>query len=142
MGILGAITGLLGIGRSGKSPVQGIADTIDQFVFTNEEKEVAAQIRMRMAMEPDKAQTEINKIEAGHRSLFVAGWRPFIGWVGGIGLAWVFIGHPIAEWIVALQGLEGIVMPELQTENLMELVTAMLGFGGLRTFEKMNNKSK
>ena len=81
------------------------------------------------------AQMEINKIEAAHKSLFVAGWRPFIGWVCGVGFAWAFIGHPLFEWLVAA-GLIEMEAPVLQVDALMELALGMLGLAGLRTYEK------
>ena len=86
-------------------------------------------------------QLEINKVEAAHRSIFVAGWRPFIGWVCGAGIAWAFIGQPIANWAVEAFGL-GMPLPIIPTDNLMELVLAMLGMGGLRTFEKLRGVAR
>ena len=86
-------------------------------------------------------QLEINKVEAAHRSIFVAGWRPFIGWVCGAGIAWAFIGQPIANWAVEAFGL-GVPLPIIPTDNLMELVLAMLGMGGLRTFEKLRGVAR
>ena len=86
-------------------------------------------------------QLEINKVEAAHKSIFVAGWRPFIGWVCGAGIAWAFIGQPIANWAVEAFGL-GVPLPIIPTDNLMELVLAMLGMGGLRTFEKLRGVAR
>ena len=86
-------------------------------------------------------QLEINKVEAAHKSIFVAGWRPFIGWVCGAGIAWAFIGQPIANWAVEAFGL-GMPLPIIPTDNLMELVLAMLGMGGLRTFEKLRGVAR
>lgn len=82
------------------------------------------------------AQAEQNKIEAGHGSIFVAGWRPFIGWTCGAALAWAFIAAPVAQWAIAIWA-PGAVLPAIATDNLFELVLAMLGLGGLRTFEKI-----
>ncbi len=82
------------------------------------------------------AQAEINKTEAAHESIFVAGWRPFIGWVSGAGVAWTFVVSPVVEWVSRLNGFVG-KMPELETGQLMALVTAMLGVAGYRTFEKV-----
>lgn len=87
------------------------------------------------------AQLEVNKVEAAHKSIFVAGWRPFIGWVCGASLAWSFIGYPIGEFIVALIG-SSADLPSVQTDSLFELVLGMLGLGGLRTFEKMKGVSR
>jgi hypothetical protein len=81
-------------------------------------------------------QTEINKIEAGHQSIFVSGWRPYIGWVCGMAIAWAFLVAPMLSWLLPVMGVVAVV-PPLQTEFLLELVFAMLGLGGLRTFEKL-----
>lgn len=81
-------------------------------------------------------QTEINKIEAGHASIFVSGWRPYIGWVCGMAIAWAFLVAPMLSWLLPVMGVVAVV-PPLQTEFLLELVFAMLGLGGLRTFEKL-----
>ena len=81
-------------------------------------------------------QAEINKAEAGHSSIFVAGWRPYIGWVCGMAIAWAFLLAPMLSWLLPVMGVVAVV-PPLQTEFLLELVFAMLGLGGLRTFEKL-----
>jgi hypothetical protein len=81
-------------------------------------------------------QAEINKIEAQHSSIFVAGWRPYIGWVCGMAIAWAFLFAPMLSWLLPVLGVVSVV-PPLQTEFLLELVFAMLGLGGLRTFEKL-----
>lgn len=86
-------------------------------------------------------QLDINKVEAAHKSIFVAGWRPFIGWVCGVALAWSFIGLPVGEFILAILE-KNIVLPEIKTESLFELVLGMLGLGGLRTYEKMKGVSR
>lgn len=81
-------------------------------------------------------QAAINQVEAGHGSIFVAGWRPFIGWVCGAGLAWAFVVAPMLGWLLPATGIVA-VLPALQMEYLLELVVAMLGLGALRSFEKM-----
>jgi hypothetical protein len=81
------------------------------------------------------AQAETNKIEAAHRSVWVAGWRPCLGWVAALGFAWVFLLQPIAQWLVLLTGND-IPLPDFQTDALLELTFAMLGLAGLRTYEK------
>ena len=73
------------------SAAEGVANIIDQFVETDDEKRAAELIKAKLMMQPSLAQVELNKIEAGHRSIFVAGWRPFIGWVCGFALLWHFI---------------------------------------------------
>ena len=83
----------------------------------------------------NQGQIEINKVEAAHDSLFVAGWRPFIGWVCGVAIAYAFVGQPILEWMVSIGGLE-VEPPKLNVDTLYQLVLAMLGMATLRTYEK------
>lgn len=109
----------------------------------------------------NQGQIAINTVEASHKSIFVAGWRPFIGWVCGTAIAYAFVGQPILEWGVMIAGYEmavetivntpipgtdtfastsswseGIRIPEIKTDRLFELVLAMLGMATLRTYEK------
>ena len=86
-------------------------------------------------------QAAINQVEASSSSIFVAGWRPFIGWVCGAGLAWAFIVAPLASWLMIVLGVKQ-TMPHLEIEHLLELVVAMLGLGGLRTFEKLKGVAR
>ncbi len=88
-----------------------------------------------------KAQLEINRAEAAHKNLFVAGWRPFIGWVCGLGVFWAFLGQPLASWLAAIFGIESRP-PDIAADRLFELVLAMLGIGGLRTFEKLRGVAR
>lgn len=76
------------------------------------------------------AQIDVNKTEATHANLFVAGWRPFIGWTGGAALVYSFIVRPMLEQLFKLP------MPELDLGDLIMIVTSMLGIGAMRTFEK------
>lgn len=82
-------------------------------------------------------QAEINKQEAMHRTIFVAGWRPFIGWVCGVALAYNFVLRDLLVWWVG----QDQVPPALQMEHLMTVLVGMLGLGGMRTFEKLKDKS-
>ena len=86
---------------------------------------------------------EINKIEAGHRSVFVAGWRPFIGWVCGSGLAYAFLVQPILTWAGLAMGLSTLAgLPEFPMDYLLELLAGMLGIGSLRTLEKLKGAAR
>ena len=121
---------------------QGVANIIDQFVETKEEKKLAETLRLKLLMEPDKAQVELNKIEAGHRSIFVAGWRPAIGWVCAFALAWHFIIYDFLVWLGLVLGSE-ISPPALTgTDALISIVMSLLGLGAMRTFEKLTGKAK
>lgn len=79
-------------------------------------------------------QIDINKSEAQHSSVFVAGWRPFIGWVCGLALAYEYLMLPLFSWFSLNAGWQQ--PPHLVMDGMMELVLAMLGVAGLRTFEK------
>jgi hypothetical protein len=87
------------------------------------------------------AQAETNKIEASHRSIWVAGWRPALGWVAALGFAWMFVLAPLAQWIMIMSG-NVIPLPEFQSDILIELTMAMLGLAGLRTYEKQKGLTK
>src|SRR5260370_14102014 len=82
------------------------------------------------------AQIEVNKTEAASPSTFVAGWRPFIGWICGAGLACQFIFGPLFTWISNLMH-RPTPFPTLDLGTLMTLLLGMLGLGGLRTYEKV-----
>ena len=87
------------------------------------------------------AQAETNKIEAAHRSVWVAGWRPALGWVSALSFAWIFLLAPITQWVLLLMG-NTVVLPVLQSDVLLELTFALLGLAGLRTYEKQKGLSK
>ena len=76
-------------------------------------------------------QIEINKIEAGSANLFVAGWRPFIGWTGGVALGYTWILSPLIKAIFGLDEL-----PALDADAIWPIIAAMLGLGTMRSFEK------
>src|SRR5207302_661824 len=80
-------------------------------------------------------QSDINKVEAGNTSVFVAGWRPAIGWVCALALASQYIVRPLVLWGFTLTGHSVPVLPGLD-DNLWQLMFGMLGMGTLRTVEK------
>jgi len=124
------------VGGGAITAAQGVANIVDQFIETDDEKRAWETVKAKMAQEPQLAQIELNKVEAGHRTMFVAGWRPAAGWVCSIGLAFIFLVNPIIQWVTGEPG------PELPTDIMFELMLGMLGLGGLRTFEKYSGKTK
>ena len=96
---------------------------------------------LELALGLDEAQTEVNRNEATHRSLFVAGWRPFIGWVCGIAFAYHYILQPFLVFALAAQG-KSINLPYFSMEALLTVLLGMLGLGGMRTFEKIRRVTK
>lgn len=81
-------------------------------------------------------QIEINKAEAQSSSLFVAGWRPFAGWIGGVAFAYAAIIEPIARFVAKVAyGYQGN-FPEINTELTIQVLLGMLGLGLMRSFDK------
>lgn len=80
-------------------------------------------------------QLEINKVEAANSSLFVSGWRPFVGWVCGSGLVYSFIGQPVLSWASTIWSFP--IPPVLDLSVLLTVLGGLLGLGGLRTVEKV-----
>lgn len=85
-------------------------------------------------------QSRINEIEAHHRSIFVAGWRPAIGWCGALVIAYHYIVQPFLIWILALNGID-IQPPSLALNELWPVISGMLGIATLRSYDKRNGKS-
>ena len=124
------------IGGSVVTAVEGVANVVDKFIETPDERRAFDQIKAKMAQQPQLAQIELNKVEASHRTMFVAGWRPMIGWICATGLAFIFLINPVIQWATGQPG------PELPVDITFELILGMLGLGGLRTFEKYTGKTK
>jgi len=83
----------------------------------------------------DKAQLAVNAVEAGHRNIWVAGWRPFIGWTCGVAFAWHYVLMPITILYMVHSGVD-IVLPEFDMTHLMTVLGGILGLGGMRSWEK------
>lgn len=124
------------IGANVSQPIEAVGNVIDQLFTSDDERLSHAEVLRRLALQPQLAQIELNKVEAQHRSIFVAGARPFIMWVCGVALAFTFVANPVVMWATGQPG------PEMQTEFLMELVIALLGLGAMRTFEKVKRVAK
>lgn len=86
------------------------------------------------------AQLEVNAKEAASPHLFVAGWRPAIGWCCGIGFLWATLGQPVFSWLAAIKGWPA--PPQIDTEVLLYVLGGLLGLGTLRSVEKIKGASK
>jgi len=124
------------VGGSVKEPIEAIGDIIDDVWTSDEEEMTAERLKMVIAQKPAMAQAKINEVSASHRSLFVAGARPFLLWVCGIGYAFAFLVNPIMQWYTGDPG------PILPMDSMSELTLGMLGLAGLRTVEKLKGKAK
>jgi hypothetical protein len=119
---------------------------LDKFVEDKDKKnELAHEIATmaeRHAQELAKGQLDINKEEAKHRSIFVSGWRPSVGWVCSIAMAYHFVLQPLIVFGVTIAGVAIPELPKFDMNSLMTVLMGMLGLGGLRTFEKTKGLTK
>tara|TARA_X000001316_G_C914397_1_gene29029 strand:+ start:441 stop:824 length:384 start_codon:yes stop_codon:yes gene_type:complete len=119
-----------------------VGHILDKFV---EDKDLKQKLEHELQTElhrANMAQIEVNKVEAAHRSLFVSGWRPFIGWSAALGFMYTFLFQPLFQWAFLITTGQIITLPQINTEILMELTFAMLGMAGLRSFEKIKGVAK
>jgi hypothetical protein len=117
-------------------PVTGL---LDKFIPDADERNRLAHeistMAERHAQELAKAQIEVNKAEAQHRSMFVSGWRPAVGWVCVTGMGFNFIVVPLGNFISGIYGLDTNI-PTLDLSQMMPVLMGMLGLGAMRSFEK------
>jgi len=126
-------------------PVLEIGKSLIDRVFPDKEAARAAEAEfLKLAMDGELKQTiaqlEINAREAQHTSIWVAGWRPYFGWVGGTAFAYVGILKPLLTWLGMIHGWPAL--PDIDTEFLWVVVSGLLGIGGLRTYEKKQGVTK
>ena len=123
---------MLGIAES----VIGVAGKVlDKFVEDKDLKTKLSHELKSQIVSLDLAQAQTNLEQAKHPSIFVAGARPAIMWICAFGLGWQFVFQPVAIWIIAVGGID-VVLPIIETEGLLSLTLALLGLGGMRSFEK------
>ena len=117
-----------------------VTSLLDKFIEDKDQKAALAHeiatMAERHAQERAMAQTEINKQEAAHRNMWVAGWRPFVGWVCGVALAWHFVLAPVVLFVAAWLDVFLPPLPAFDMDSLMTVLLGMLGLGGLRSYEK------
>lgn len=116
-------------------PVSGL---LDKFIEDKDQKNALAHeiatMSERHAQELARGQLEVNKVEAAHKSLFVAGWRPFVGWICGIGLLYnVLIAQILSIWFE---------VPKVDPSLLTPVLMGMLGMGAMRSYEKTKNVAR
>ena len=127
----------------GADVIKSVGDTLDNLVTSDEER-LEKQLELtkaerqfdylqaQLVAQQNIAQTEINKEEARSSSVFVAGWRPAIGWIGAIALFYQFIVYPLLLWL-PLQNPPA----QMESDMLYTIITGMLGIAGMRSFDKM-----
>ncbi len=141
------------------NPIGGIATAVGGMLddlFTSDEERLKAAIESRkLDIEEDridaellKGQQEINKEEAKHSSIFVAGWRPAAGWACVLGIVYQYLAYPLMQWLWAFGQSQGWIPRELQAPPVLDiaaLMTLLLGLLGLstqRTIERIKGKAR
>ena len=126
--------------------VDPVSNILDKVIEDKDQKaklahEIATMAE-RHAQELAKGQIDINKEEAKSRNIFIAGWRPFVGWTCGLALFWHFLGLPVTLFVTGWFNLQHPPLPEFDMNSLMTVLLGMLGLGGMRSFEKFKGVTK
>ena len=132
--------------------IPAISNLLDKIIPDPEAREKAKQEllnseraadlqELQLALTADQTQADVDKQEAGSSNLFVAGWRPFIGWVCGVAFAYHFIVQPMLAFAIANSGSK-VELPTFDMQTLSTVLMGMLGLGGLRTLEKVRSVTK
>jgi hypothetical protein len=128
-----------------ESLIGPVAGLLDKFIEDKDQKNALAHqiatMSERHAQELAKGQLEVNKAEAASNSLFVAGWRPAVGWVCVLGMASNFVLIPMVNFILALAE-STITVPLIDTSTMMPVLLGMLGLGAMRSAEKIKKVSR
>ena len=122
--------------------INAVKDVVDEFITTEEERLEYQLKKAELELKEKELDTillekvhETNIAEAKTGNWFIAGWRPFIGWICGFGIAYTYVLAPFLHSAFKALGIE-FPLPQLDMGLLINLVLAMLGLAGLRTFEK------
>lgn len=126
---------LTGIGEIATA-VKGVVDKFLPDKSEEQKNKLALELaQLQFDQVITSAQIDTNKAEAGNASVFVAGWRPFVGWVCGSAFAWTFILAPFISYAAKLAG-NTVELPTLDLSQLSPVLMGMLGLGAMRTYEK------
>ena len=129
---------LLGVG----AVIEAVGKVAGDLITTEKEKRELDLREKEIDQKTDLAQIEVNKVEAASASVFVAGWRPAIGWIGAAAMAYQFLMYPMMLWgWTYLQGTGWIpkeltAPPVLDADQLWVILSGILGIAGMRSFEK------
>ena len=123
------------------SAVLDLGNTLISRIFPDPSQAAEAKLKLLELQESGElaritAQTDINKEEAKSGSIFVSGWRPFVGWVCGSAFALHYLFIPVANFILVATGHKEVVLT-FDMQTLLTLLFGLLGLGGYRTYEKV-----
>lgn len=124
-------------------PITGL---LDKFIEDKDQKKQLAHdiatMAEKAAHEAAMAQVAVNQQEAKHKSLFVSGWRPSVGWICSLAMGYHFVFQPLIIFIAGMAGVPIPELPQFDMDSLMTVLLGMLGLGGLRTYEKQKGLIK
>jgi hypothetical protein len=120
-----------------------LGSTLIERLFPDPAQAADAKLKLLMMQQSGElaamtAQTDINKVEAANSSTFVSGWRPGLGWVCVLACGWNWIGMPVVKALVVVAGYH-FAFEQANISEMLPILMGMLGLGGLRTIEKINN---
>ena len=126
------------------APVLEIGKRLIDNLFPDPTQKAKAELDMMILLQTQDlqkvlGQLEVNAAEAASPHLFVAGWRPFVGWCCGLGFLWAAIGQSVFAYVAAVNGWPA--PPEVDTDVLLYVLGGMLGLGTLRSVEKVKGKA-
>ena len=113
--------------------IDKVAGHVDKFTLDKEEK-------AQLIQEINKAQIEVNKVEAGSTNLFVSGWRPFVGWTCGFALCYHFVLQPLLMFVLSAIG-KPMELPVFDMTSLTTVLLRILGLGSMRSIEKVKRSA-
>lgn len=134
----------LGIGTI----IDSVGKVASDLITTDKERLEMALREKEIDQRTDLAQIDVNKVEAAHASVFVAGWRPGIGWVGVGALGYQFLLYPLLTWAWALAQATGHLPagmpppPVLESDALWVILSGILGIAGMRSVEKFKGVAR
>jgi len=121
---------------TGLGEVASLAETVVNKLFPDKSEQERAQMAATLAVV--QGQLDTNKAEAANPSMWTSGWRPGVGWTCAAAFAVQFVIGPMGEWCATVAG-HPVKFPQLDLGTMMPLLLGMLGLGGMRTVEKLNN---
>ena len=125
---------------TGLGEVANLAGSVIDKIWPNKSEQEKAELAAALAVV--QGQMQVNQAEASSSSVFVAGWRPFIGWVCGMACAWNWIGLPMAKAGLLLGGGPVLTLAPADLTEMLPVLMGMLGLGALRTAEKFKGVAR
>lgn len=125
---------------TGLGEVAGLATSIIDKIWPNKSEQEKAELQAALVVV--QGQLQVNQAEAASSSVFVAGWRPFIGWVCGSACAWNWIGLPVTKAGLLLAGGPALTLAPADLNEMLPVLMGMLGLGALRTTEKIKGVAR